>query len=147
TERVGDKYTYRELEAFTDVIRRSLQSIPIVTKVSRFGLLDEQILLNFSQDRLASYGIAVGRLQDLVSARNIPVAGGAVESQGKTIAIAPTGEFRNEREVGGMIVGNSPSGTPLYLRDLVDIQRAYKSPPTYLNYFTQRDAQGRWQRT
>src|SRR5262245_32082447 len=147
TAGVGDKYTYRELEDFTDIIRRTLQSIPIVTKVSREGLLDEQITLTFSQDRLASYGLPVGKLKDLVSARNIPVAGGTLESQGKTVAIAPTGEFRSEDEVGDMIVGSSPGGTPLYLRDLVEVQRTYKSPPTFLNYFVSRDAQGHWQRT
>src|SRR5262249_41264501 len=121
--------------------------IPIVTKVSRDGLLDEQITLTFSQDRLASYGLPVGKLKDLVSARNIPVAGGTLESQGKTVAIAPAGEFRSEAEVAAMIVGSSPSGAPVYLRDVVDVQRTYKSPPTYLNYFTWRDAQGHWQRS
>jgi multidrug efflux pump len=140
----GDKYSYREMEAFTDVIRRTLQTIPIVTKVTRNGLLDEQINLTFSQERMASYGVAVGRLKDLVSARNIPVAGGTVESQGKTVAIAPSGEFQDEREIGGMIVGASPAGAPLYLRDLVEVQRTYRSPPVYLNFFTSRDAHGRW---
>ncbi len=142
----GDKYSYRELEEFTDVIRRTLQAVPIVTKVTRNGLLDEQILLTFSQDRMAAYGVPVSRLKDLVSARNIPVAGGTVESQGKTVAIAPSGEFQNEREVGGMIVGTSTAGAPLYLRDLVDVHRVYKSPPSYLNYLSWRDRDGRWQR-
>jgi hypothetical protein len=32
-------------------------------------------------------------------------------------------------------------------RDLVDIARAYQSPPRYLNFFTWRGAQGHWQRT
>ncbi|HKW51392.1 MAG TPA: efflux RND transporter permease subunit [Candidatus Eisenbacteria bacterium] len=143
----GDKYTYRELEHFTDVIRRTLQTIPIVTKVSRAGILDERITLAFSQDRLASYGIAVGRLKDLVSARNIPVAGGTVETEGKTVAVAPSGEFQNEREIGEMVVGSSAAGSPLYLRDLVEVQRAYRSPPTYLNYFTWHDPHGQWHRS
>jgi len=143
----GDKYTYREMEEFTDVIRRTLQAIPIVTKVARSGLLEEQVLLSFSQERMAAYGIPVGKLKDLMKARNIPVAGGTVESQGKTVAIAPTGEFRSEREIGGMIVGSSPSGAPLYLRDLVEVQRTYRSPPAYLNFFTWRDRDGHWQRS
>jgi multidrug efflux pump subunit AcrB len=143
----GDKYSYRELEDYTDVIRRTLQAIPTVTKVTRSGLLDEQIMLLFSQERMASYGLPVGTLKDIMSARNIPVAGGTIESRGKTIAIAPTGEFENEREIGSVIVGSSPSGAPIYLRDVVEVQRAYRSPPTYLNYYTWRDEHGHWLRS
>ncbi len=143
----GDKYSYRELDTYTDLIRRTLQAIPIVTKVTRSGLLDEQVLLNFSQERLASYGLQVTKLKDILSARNIPVAGGTVEIQGKTVAISPTGEFRNEREIGDVIVGASRAGAPLYLRDLVDAVRTYESPPRYLNFFTWRDPHGEWRRS
>ena len=142
----ADKYTYQDLDGYTDLIRRTLQTIPIVTKVTRNGLLDEQVLLAFSQERLASYGVQVGRLKDAISARNIPVAGGSVEIQGKTLAISPTGEFRNAQEIGDIILGAS-RGAPLYLRDLVEISRTYDSPPRYLNFFTWQDESGRWQRS
>ena len=141
----GDKYTYRELDDYTDLIRRTLQTIPNVTKVDRAGLLDEQVLLSFSQERLASYNLAPAKLSDLLSARNIPVRGGWLDVQGKTVALSPTGEFTNEREIGDVIVGMS-HGTPVYLRDLVDIVRTYQSPARFLNFFTWRDAQGNFQR-
>ena len=143
----GEKYSYRELDRFTDLIRRSLQGIPIVTKVGRSGLLEEQVLLSFSQQRLASYGVAVSHLKDVLSARNIPVSGGALEVQGKVVAVAPTGEFRNEREIGDVVLGSGRSGAPLYLRDLVDVGRGYQTPATYLNYFSGTDPQGHWQRS
>jgi len=143
----GDKYTYRELDEFTDLIRRTLQAIPIVTKVTRNGLLEEQVVLNYSQERLASYGLQITGLKDIISARNIPVAGGAVEIQGKMVAISPTGEFRDAREIGDVIVGTSRAGTPLYLRDMVDVVRAYQSPPRFLNYLTWRDTLGQWHRS
>jgi multidrug efflux pump subunit AcrB len=143
----ADKYTYRELDDYTDLIRRTLQTIPIVTKVARDGLLDEEILLSFSQERLASYGIELSGLQDVLSARNIPVAGGSVEIGGKQLAVNPTGEFRSEREIGDVIVGASRGGTPLYLRDLVDVVRTYHSPPRYLNVFTWQDSAGTWHRS
>src|SRR5512147_165442 len=145
--RPGEKYSYRELDRYTDLIRRSLQAIPIVTKVSRSGLLQEQVLLSFSQQRLASYGVAVSHLKDVLSARNIPVSGGAVEIEGKMVAVAPTGEFRNEREIGDVVLASSRSGTPLYLRDLVDVGRGYQTPATYLNYFSAEDGHGHWQRS
>ena len=143
----ADKYTYRELDEYTDLIRRTLQTIPIVTKVTRDGLLDEEVLLAFSQERLASYGIQLSRLEDMLSARNIPVAGGSVEIGGKQLAVNPTGEFRSELEIGDVMVGTSRAGTPLYLRDLVEVVRTYQSPPRYLNFFTWQDSAGVWHRS
>ena len=140
-ERRGEKYSYRELERYTDLIRRSLQGIPIVTKVGRSGLLEEQVLLSFSQQRLASYGVAVTRLKDVLSARNIPLSGGAVDVEGKLVAVAPTGEFQNDREIGDVVLGSSRNGAPLYLRDLVDVDRTYATPASYLNYFSSRRRQ------
>ena len=41
----GDKYSYRELDDFTDLIARTLKTLPIVSKVTRSGLRQEQIYL------------------------------------------------------------------------------------------------------
>src|SRR5262249_51467439 len=35
----GDKYTYRELDDYTDLLVRALKTLPIVSKVARTGLL------------------------------------------------------------------------------------------------------------
>ena len=42
------------------------------------------------------------------------------------------------------MIGTSPSGTPLYLRDLVDIERGYENPASFLNRYTRRDENGKW---
>lgn len=143
----GEKYSYRELDQFTDLIRRTLQGIPVVTKVTRSGLLEEQVTLAYSQERLASYGVGSTRLKDILSARNIPVAAGAMEVEGKTVAVAASGEFGSVDEIGGVIVGASPAGAPLYLRDLVQVAREYRTPAGYVNYFSAPGADGEWRRS
>lgn len=142
----GDKYTYRELEDLTDLMKRTFQTVKQVSKVDRMGVLDQQVTLSFSQERIASYGVSVGRLQDVLRARNTALAGGLIEVSGRTVALNPTGEFRDEREIGDVIVGSSKVGVPLYLRDLVDINRGYQSPPRYLNFYTWHDSTGQWHR-
>jgi multidrug efflux pump subunit AcrB len=143
----GDKYSYRELDEFTDLMRRTLQTVPQVTKVDRSGVLEEQVVLSFSQERLASYGVSTGKLQDILRARNTAQSGGMVEVEGRTVALNPSGEFRNEQEIGGVIIGSSRGGAPLYLRDLVDIDRGYQSPPRFLNFYAWTDSAGHWHRS
>jgi multidrug efflux pump subunit AcrB len=143
----GDKYTHRELKDFADLIKRTLLTIPVVAKVQVAGVLPERIYLDYSQERLASYGIQPGGLSSLLGARNITLPGGVLEVGDKNLRIDPSGEFRSEREIGDVMLPGGAGHGSLYLRDLVDIVRAYESPPRFLNFFTRRTAEGSWPRT
>jgi len=143
----GDKYSYRELDDLTTLIKYTLQTVPQVSKIDASGVLNEKIYLEYSQQRLASYGVQPGRLSQILSARNITTPGGVLEVGGKNLTIDPSGEFKNEKEIADVLITTSSQGAPVYLRDLVDIARAYDSPPRFLNFYTFRDATGRWQRS
>jgi multidrug efflux pump subunit AcrB len=142
----GDKYSYRELDDFTDLIARTLKTLPIVSKVTRSGLLQEQIYLEYSQERLAAYGVKVGSLDRVLGARNIAMPGGVIESGDKNLTVDPSGEFKSEREIGDVMVKTSNGGS-LYLRDLTSIARGYESPARYLNFYAQRGEDGEWRRS
>jgi multidrug efflux pump subunit AcrB len=142
----GDRYTYRELDVFTDLIKRTLQTVPQVSKVSRAGLLPEQIFLEYSQEQLTTTNVPITRLMEVLEARNISVPGGVLDVAGTSLLIDPSGEFTSEHEIGNVIVGSTPAGRPVYLRDAVEITRGYETPPTYLNYYHARDADGTFRR-
>ncbi|MBK9314661.1 MAG: efflux RND transporter permease subunit [Acidobacteria bacterium] len=143
----GDRYSYRELDDFTDLIMRTMQTVPLVSKVTRSGLLKETIFIEYSQERLASYGIEPARLGQLLRSRNVTLPGGQIEVEGKNLGINPSGEFKNEKEIGDVLVTTSATGVPVYLRDIVDITRGYENPPRYLNNYIRRDGDGQWQRS
>src|SRR5215467_106058 len=145
TAAAGDKYTYRELEDITETMQKTLQAVPIVSKVERSGILPERVLLTFSQERLATYDLPTN-VDQLLGARNTNAAGGEMIIDGRRINIEPSGEFRNEKELGDLMVTMSRSGTPVYLRDLVDITREYQTPSQFLNFYSSRDAHGEWHR-
>ncbi|HYY52906.1 MAG TPA: efflux RND transporter permease subunit, partial [Myxococcales bacterium] len=143
----GDKYSYRELDDFTDKIQRYTQSLSIVSKVQRSGVLSEQIQLEYSQERATQLGLTPSSFANAISARNITLPGGVVEAQGKNFVVDPSGELRDESEIGGIAAGFSAAGLPLYLRDVVDVSRGYESPARFLNYLTARDASGHFERS
>jgi multidrug efflux pump subunit AcrB len=145
----GDRYSYRELDDFTDLISRTLQGAPGVAKIDRKGVLPEQIYLDYSQERLAEYGVKPADLKDILGARNATLPAGALEVGPQNILIDPSGKFENAQQIGDVIIGASSSAahSPVYLRDLVQISRGYQSPPRYLNYLTWQDAHGHWHRS
>jgi multidrug efflux pump subunit AcrB len=143
----AEKYSYRQLDEFTDLISRTLLGIPQASKAERAGVLNQTIYLDYSQERLASYGFQPRNLANLLNARNIALPGGQLDLGQKNLIIDPSGEFDSVKAIGDVIVGGSAGGNPIYLRDLVDISRGYESPATYLNYYTWCDPAGRWHRS
>ncbi len=143
----GDKYSYADLDDFSDLIARTVQGAPETSKVERRGILPQVVYLEFSQDRLAAYGLQPAALGAVLSARNIIAPGGAFETGQQQIILNPSGQFQNIDAIGNVAVSTSETGTPVYLRDLVDVSRGYQSPAQYLNYYTWEDAKGRWQRS
>jgi multidrug efflux pump subunit AcrB len=143
----GDKYSYREMDDFTDKIEKTLKGLPQASKVSRAGILPERVFLLYSQERIASYGLQPGDLSNILRARNITPAGPQLEGVGKSFSIDPSGEFHHEQEIGDVAIARTAQGAPVYLRDVVDVQRGYDSPARFLNYYDWRDANGNWQRS
>ncbi|MFN7967606.1 MAG: efflux RND transporter permease subunit [Acidobacteriota bacterium] len=146
TASAGDRYSYKELEEFTDLIKRTLQAVPNVSTVTRTGLLEERIYLNYSQERLAAYGVLPSQIPQILRARNITLPGGSIESGNKLLRVDPSGEFTSERDIGDVLVPTA-SGHALYLRDLFDIWRSYDSPPRFLNFYSARQPDGTWRRS
>jgi multidrug efflux pump subunit AcrB len=100
--------------------------------------------IDYSQQRLAEYGVQPSNLKDILSARNITLPGRTLEVGPKTLTINPSGRFDSAQVIGNVIIGTASNAakSPVYLRDLVDISRGYQSPARYLNYMTWRDEKG-----
>lgn len=142
----GDRYGHRELSGFADLIERTLKAVPQVSRVARYGELEEQITLYYSQERLASQGLQPAELPQLLEARNTSLPGGILAAGGRNIALDLSGRFTSVKEIGDVVVGGTSHGSPLYLRDFAEVVRGYETPARYLNYYRYRDADGRWRR-
>ncbi|MEF3696039.1 efflux RND transporter permease subunit [Desulfolutivibrio sp.] len=142
----GSKYSYRQLEAYTDQIMRRLLGAPIVSKVTRWGVQQEAVYLEYSQERLSAYAVDPWRIKEALAARNVSGAGGVLEFGGQNLVIDPSGRFTSEKELGRTMVAASGSGAGAYLQDLVDMERYYRTPPENLNYFMYKDKEGTWRR-
>ena len=136
------KYSYAQLDNYTDLIARTLLGVPQTSRVDRVGILPQQIYLDYSQARLAAYGLQPSNLSTVLGARNITLPGGQIQTGTRNILLDPSGEFESAAAIGGVVVGSSAAGAPVYLRDLVQISRGYKSPADYLNYYTWSDQAG-----
>jgi multidrug efflux pump len=145
-ELASDRYSYRQLDDYTDLLQRTLQRVPEVSKVQRVGVLPEEFYLEYSDARMAAFKLQPTKIKDVLSARNVTAPGGIVETQSRNVLIDATAEFKSTKDIGNVLLATSSTGVPVYLRDLVDISRGYQTPTRYLNYMVSREQNGNWHR-
>jgi multidrug efflux pump subunit AcrB len=144
--RAGAKYSYRELDDFTDRIEKAIKIAPEVSRVTRVGLLEEQVELLYSQDRIAGFGTVPTIIPGILQRRNTTTPAGTLSTGGRNLELEQTNEFRVLEDIDRTVIGQATNGTLLYLRDLGIARRGYQHPARFLSYFTHKDASGAWQR-
>ncbi|WP_242335895.1 MULTISPECIES: efflux RND transporter permease subunit [Anaeromyxobacter] len=143
----GDKYSYRELDEFTTVLRDELARLPAVGRVERYGVVPEKLYLLYSQERLASFDLQPQRVAAALRGRNVILPGGSVAAGRQTILLEPSGAFEDERDVLDAPVARTKDGRTVYVRDVAEVHRTYETPVSDASWVSWRDARGGWHRT
>ncbi|WHI53480.1 efflux RND transporter permease subunit [Microbulbifer sp. MLAF003] len=112
----GAKYSYRQLDDFSELVAANIRTLPQVKRVLRSGVLHQQVNLIYSQERLASYDLRPDMIAPILNARNNIIPGGTLTVENMDIPIFPSGDFNNYKEIGDVPVALSEDGTPVYLR-------------------------------
>ena len=130
-----NRYSYRELRQFADMIQDRLKQSPNIGKVEQLGVQEESVYLYYSGRRFSAFGLSPDAIVARLQQRNINLPGGRVELPDQNMVVQPSGEFRNEQEIASVVM-DVQSGYPVYLRDLADIVRGYEDPPSVMNFRT-----------
>ncbi|WP_064602888.1 efflux RND transporter permease subunit [Photobacterium sp. J15] len=128
----GDGYSYRELSDYVDYLRRELELVDGVGKVSVTGTQQEQVFIEISMQRLSTLGISPDTIYSTLQTQNLVTSAGAVRIGNEYIRVHPTGEFKDVDELGNLIITESGAEGLIYLRDVAEIKRGFKEIPSNL---------------
>ena len=142
----GPKYSYRELDDLTDRIEKAIKLAPEASRVTRVGVIEEQIEARYSQNRLAAFGIIPAAVGGTLQSRNTTLPVGTVNAEGRELALEQTSEFRTLADIDTTVFAQAANGTPIYLRDIGSVHRGYQHPARLVSFYTWRDESGRWLR-
>ncbi|MBE4591596.1 MFS transporter [Vibrio navarrensis] len=131
----GEGYSYKELLDYVDYLRRELELVDGVSKVSVSGQQQEQVFIEVSMKRLSSLGLSPNTVFNLLSTQNAVSDAGAIRVGDEYIRIHPTGEFQNVDQLGDLIITESGAQGLIYLRDVADIKRGYVEVPSNIINF------------
>ncbi len=131
----GEDYTPRELEIMADDIADHLSALPLVSKVSLYGVQDERIWLDFDPAFMGQFGVTANDVVQAMDAQNVVMPGGTVNAAGERITIEPSGNFESVAEIENLAI-QAGDGAILYLQDLATVRRGYVDPadaPAFYN--------------
>jgi multidrug efflux pump subunit AcrB len=125
------RYSYRTLELLARDFEDELKQVESVGKVTKVGIVQENVFLLFSDANLAGYGLTQEMVMGSIGARNAVIPGGTLRSEGRNFPVQLSGEYKTEQDMLGTMVGMSRQGAPTYLRDVFEVRRMYESPIPY----------------
>ncbi|HCZ9304632.1 TPA: efflux RND transporter permease subunit VmeI [Vibrio alginolyticus] len=125
----GDGYSYKELLDYVDYLRRELELVDGVSKVSVSGQQQEQVFIEVSMKKLSSIGLAPDTVFNLLSTQNVVSDAGAIRIGDEYIRIQPTGEFQSVEELGDLLITESGAQGLIFLKDVAEIKRGYVEVP------------------
>lgn len=128
----GDAYSNRELGNQADYLRRELVLVPGVKKVVVEGRVQEQVMVEFSQQKLAALGLSPDYLYGLLQTQNGVSNGGRALLDGNRIRLHSTGEFTDVGELERVLVSPPGSTERVYLGDIAKVYKTTSDSPQTL---------------
>ena len=105
-----------------ETVRRSLEGIEGVAAVRVTGGLEEEILVEVNETRLAQLGIPFSQVSQRLAAENINLAGGILEEGDAEYVVRTVNEFVAVDEMLDVVVGTA-GGQSILLRDVAEVRR------------------------
>ena len=130
----GGRYGPRELKDYAQRVEAALRVTPAVSKIKRIGDQKEEIEISTQGGRLAQYAVSPQKMMRALGGRNtVQYAGRVPAGQGKT-PIETSGSLTDEEQIRRVVVDVLPTGQPVHVGDVAQVERVYKDSTEYARY-------------
>jgi len=117
----GDRAA-RELTTFAkDVVKERLERVSGVGSIEIVGGREREIRVWLSADRLAAYGMAVDDVTRALTAENLEIPGGRIETPSREFVVRTRGRIERPADFGDIVVAQRAGG-PIYVHDLGTVE-------------------------
>lgn len=128
----SDNKTYKELDRELKVIETELRKIKAVSKVNRFGLVQEQITIYPDNDKLAYYGVKPLSVLAAAQLEGAVYYGGELDNGELIAPIHVPTTYNTEEDIKNQIVYTDPLGNIIRVKDIARVVREYPKPDSYI---------------
>jgi cobalt-zinc-cadmium resistance protein CzcA len=120
------KYDLTELRSIEDwTLEKEFKSVPNVVDVSDFGGTVKEYQVRVDPNKLVSYGLSIGQVEQQLANNNINAGGSFVESGLQQMNVRALGLFTSTQDIEQTVL-TTKSGTALRVRDIAVVQQGPK---------------------
>lgn len=134
----GGNYDYLALKEYAQRIENEFRTSRAVSRMQRFGEQKEQILITSSMERVAQYALTPDRVIGALRGRNVVQFAGDVKTDQGRVPMRASGLFEAEDQIRQVVIDISPTGQPVHIGDLANVERTYADPTALCRYKGER---------
>lgn len=124
---VADGFSDRELRDYVDNVRTALMQVPDVGKIELLGVNDEQIVLEFSNQKLAGLGLDLNQVIQSIQAQNAVIPAGVIRTAQDRVTLQVSGALGSEQSLAQITLRIADRF--IALPEIASIKRQYIDPP------------------
>ncbi len=113
----------RSIQDWTVV--KELKSVQDIVDVSTFGGTTREYQVRVDPNKLVSYGLSIGQVEQQLANNNVNAGGNFVETGVQQMNVRTLGLFSNVKDVEQTVL-TTKSGTPLRVKDIADVSQGAK---------------------
>jgi cobalt-zinc-cadmium resistance protein CzcA len=115
-----------ELKSLEDwVVEKNFKSVPNVVDVASFGGPTREYQVRIDPDKLISYGLSIGQVEQQLTNNNANAGGSFIEAGLQQVNVREVGMANNVRDIAGTVI-KTQNGTPLHVGDIATVAQGPK---------------------
>ena len=114
-----------QIKKYAEDLKDRIESMKEITRVDIVGGVEREIQINVDMYKMTSAGISFMDIENAVQRENLNISGGEVKVDKLRRNLRVTGEFKDPKEIGDMVV-RSFVGTTVFLKDIATIEDGFK---------------------
>ncbi|MCG7947338.1 MAG: efflux RND transporter permease subunit [Candidatus Thiodiazotropha taylori] len=122
TDKSG-KHDISQLRSLQDwFLKYELQTVPGVSEVAAVGGMVKQYQVTVNPEKLRAFNIPLAHVQMAIKRANQEVGASVIEMAEAEYMVRASGYLQNKNDLANIPLKVNPTGTPLLLKDIADIQ-------------------------
>jgi cobalt-zinc-cadmium resistance protein CzcA len=125
-ESTNPAYDNMEIKSLEDwTLEKQFKSVPGVVDVASFGGMTREYQVRVDPDKLISYGLSIGQVEQQLTSNNINAGGSFIEEGEQQINVREVGLFTDVKDIENTVLKTS-NGTALRVKDIAIVQQGPK---------------------
>jgi len=123
------KRSPEELRKIVDErVKNRIQRIEGVARVEVGGGREGKIIIEVDQNKLASYGIPINRVVDIINVNNANLLAGEIKRVKDKYLVRTIGELESLADIENLAVASTKEGSVIRIKDIAQVKDSYLDP-------------------